>query len=272
MPARSPSSRRSSTTWPSATRRVRLDDVVAGAWPDDACLLTFDDGLVEHLDVVAPALERRGLTGVFCPPGARCSSAARSTCSRRSSCSPRRRTTRRSATDPRAWPTTRSGSGRRTRRRTATTRRRRCSSSARSRTACPDGQREELLDDALPRARDRRRARRSRTRSTSRSTAAASSSRRGHEVIGHGWEHRRLGLLDEAAQRVELERTRGFVEDVGGTWALCYPYGSRNETTLRLLRELGCAAAPHDRAAPRNAGRPAARAAADRHERPYSSR
>ena len=32
--------------------------------------------------------------------------------------------------------------------------------------------------------------------------------RRGHEVIGHGWEHRRLGLLDEAAQREELERTR----------------------------------------------------------------
>jgi len=38
---------------------VRLEDVVASAWPDDACLLTFDDGLVEHLDVVAPALERQ---------------------------------------------------------------------------------------------------------------------------------------------------------------------------------------------------------------------
>ena len=76
--------------------------------------------------------------------------------------------------------------------------------------------------------------------------------RRGHEVIGHGWEHRRLGLLDEQAQRDELERTRGFVEDVGGTWALCYPYGSRNETTLRLLRELGCAAALTTDAAPRD--------------------
>ena len=49
---------------------VRLDDVRRRAWPDDACLLTFDDGLVEHLDVVAPALVRRGMTGVFCPPGA----------------------------------------------------------------------------------------------------------------------------------------------------------------------------------------------------------
>ena len=44
-------------------------------------------------------------------------------------------------------------------------------------------------------------------------------------------------------QRDELERTREFVGSVGGTWALCYPYGSRNEATLGLLRELGCAAA-----------------------------
>src|SRR5918995_1560959 len=49
--------------------RLRLADVVDGEWPDDACVLTFDDGLVEHLATVAPALERRGLTGVFCPPG-----------------------------------------------------------------------------------------------------------------------------------------------------------------------------------------------------------
>jgi peptidoglycan/xylan/chitin deacetylase (PgdA/CDA1 family) len=63
---------------------------------------------------------------------------------------------------------------------------------------------------------------------------------RGHEVVGHGWEHRRLGLLDEAEQRRELERTREFVEDVGGSWALCYPYGSRDGATLRLLGELGC--------------------------------
>ena len=47
---------------------VGLDDVRNGEWPDEACLLTFDDGLREHLDVVAPALERRGLTGAFCPP------------------------------------------------------------------------------------------------------------------------------------------------------------------------------------------------------------
>ena len=34
----------------------------------------------------------------------------------------------------------------------------------------------------------------------------------------------------------------GDVEDVGGTWAQCFAYGSRNGDTLALLAELGCAA------------------------------
>ena len=107
---------------------VRLEDVVASEWPDDACLLTFDDGLVEHLDVVAPALEQRGLTGVFCPPG-------RAVVERRPLDVQRtqfllaatRRTTRRSGAGSSPRSTTPSESGRRTPRRTATTRRRRCS-------------------------------------------------------------------------------------------------------------------------------------------------
>src|SRR5207244_2041502 len=49
---------------------VDLDTVRTREWPEDACLVTFDDGLVEHLEVVAPALLRRGLTGVFCPSAA----------------------------------------------------------------------------------------------------------------------------------------------------------------------------------------------------------
>jgi len=63
---------------------------------------------------------------------------------------------------------------------------------------------------------------------------------RGHDVIGHGNEHRRLALLDETSQRAEIERTREFVTAVGGTWALSFPYGSRDETTLRLLDEHDC--------------------------------
>jgi len=38
--------------------------------PERAFLLTFDDGLADHAQVVAPALARRGLTGLFFIPGA----------------------------------------------------------------------------------------------------------------------------------------------------------------------------------------------------------
>ena len=220
---------------------VRLEDVVHGTWPDDACLLTFDDGLVEHLAVVAPALEQRGLTGVFCPPG-------RAIVERRPldvqrtqfllAATPDHEALGRrildAADDPdRLWAEN-----------TPPHRYDRPSTVFVKRAlqeGLPDGRREELLAELF------------REHVTDDDEAFADSLyltldgcrelvRRGHEVIGHGWEHRRLGLLDEQAQRDELERTRGFVEDVGGTWALCYPYGSRNETTLRLLGELGCAA------------------------------
>jgi peptidoglycan/xylan/chitin deacetylase (PgdA/CDA1 family) len=39
-----------------------------GALPDNACLLTFDDGLLDHFTVVFPRLVRRGLTASFYPP------------------------------------------------------------------------------------------------------------------------------------------------------------------------------------------------------------
>lgn len=218
---------------------VRLEDVAAGTWPDDACLLTFDDGLVEHLAVVAPALERRGLPGVFCPPG-------RAVVERRPLDVQRTQFLLAATSDhvalgreilgavddpDRFWeentPPHRYDAP-------ATVFVKRA-----LQEGLPDGVREEVLERLF------------REHVTEDDAAFADSLYltldgcrelvgRGHEVIGHGWEHRRLGLLDEAAQRVELERTRDFVEDVGGTWALCYPYGARNETTLRLLRDLRC--------------------------------
>ena len=44
-----------------------LDDWYHGRanLPERSFLLTFDDGLIDHADVVAPILERRGLRGVF---------------------------------------------------------------------------------------------------------------------------------------------------------------------------------------------------------------
>lgn len=40
------------------------------ALPEHACLLTFDDGYRDHATVAAPALARRGMTGVFYPTAA----------------------------------------------------------------------------------------------------------------------------------------------------------------------------------------------------------
>ena len=221
---------------------VRLEQVVAGDWPDDACLLTFDDGLVEHLATVAPALERRGLTGVFCPPG-------EAVVERRPLDVQKTQFLLASSDDHRAlgdeilarvddpeavWAQN-TPAHRYDRPETVFVKR-----------ALQDGlqdeQRREMLDSLFhEHVTEDERAFADElylTVEQCRELAA-----RGHEVIGHGWAHRRLGLLDEAAQRDELERTRAFVASVGGTWALCYPYGSRNETTLALLRELGCAAA-----------------------------
>ena len=221
---------------------VRLDDVVRGGWPDDACLLTFDDGLAEHLGTVAPALETRGLSGVFCPPG--------EAVVERRPLDVQKTQFLLAATDDhkalgdeilervedpeRVWadntPPHRFDPPE-----TVFVKRA-------LQDGLPDEQRGAILDALF------------REHVTEDERAFADELyltveqcrelvARGHEVIGHGWRHRRLGLLDEPAQRDELERTRGFVELVGGTWALCYPYGSRDATTLALLRELGCAAA-----------------------------
>jgi peptidoglycan/xylan/chitin deacetylase (PgdA/CDA1 family) len=218
---------------------VRVDDVARESLPDDACLLTFDDGLVEHVATVAPALERRGLTGVFCPPG-------RAVVERKPLDVQKTQFLLAASDDHEAL-------GRRILDRAADPARTWAENTPPHRfdppetvfvkRALQDGlaepERTEILDDLFAEVVgvDERAFADSLylTLADCRSLAE-----RGHEVIGHGWEHRRLGLLDEEAQRAELDRTREFVAECGGTWALCYPYGSRNETTLSLLRERGC--------------------------------
>jgi len=51
-----------------------VDQVVAaakgrGELPPNACLLTFDDGFIDHYETVFPSLKRRGWTAGFYPPG-----------------------------------------------------------------------------------------------------------------------------------------------------------------------------------------------------------
>jgi peptidoglycan/xylan/chitin deacetylase (PgdA/CDA1 family) len=221
---------------------VRLEHVVRGDWPDDACLLTFDDGLAEHLGTVAPALEARGLTGVFCPPG-------EAVVERRPLDVQKTQFLLAANGDHQAL-------GDEILARVEDPERLWADNTPPHRfdpaetvfvkralqDGLPEEQRREILDTLF------------REHVTEDDRAFADELyltvdqcrelvARGHEVIGHGWRHRRLGLLGERPQRDELERTRGFVESIGGTWGLCYPYGSRNATTLELLGELGCAAA-----------------------------
>ena len=221
---------------------VGLERVVAGAWPENGCLLTFDDGLVEHLDVVAPALEARGLRGVFAVPGAPVVE--------------RRPLDVQKTQFLLALSDDHAALGERLLEladvadvddfRSANTPAHRFDPPA---TVFV----KRALQDGLPEER-RRRVLDGLFRECVTADERAFADElyltldgcrelvaRGHAVIGHGWEHRRLGLLDEAAQRAELDGSRELVARAGGTWAYCYAYGSRNETTLRLLRDSGCA-------------------------------
>ena len=73
----------------------------------------------------------------------------------------------------------------------------------------------------------------------------------GMEIGGHGYEHVCFGGADIEAQRREIDGTVRFLcacsmakrssgsPNLNG-WAMCYPYGSYDATTLALLRHAGC--------------------------------
>lgn len=220
---------------------VGLERVLAGDWPVDGCLLTFDDGLVEHLETVAPALERRGLTGVFAVPG-------QPVLERRPLDVQKTQFLLAAVDDHEALGRELLGLAQvddeqEFRLRNTLPHRFDPPETVFVKRALQDGlgeQRAAVLDalfaehvtgDERAFAEDLYL-----TEADCRELV-----RRGHAVIGHGYKHRRLGLLSEPAQRRELEGTRELVDAVGGTWAFCFPYGSRDGTTLELLREAGCA-------------------------------
>jgi peptidoglycan/xylan/chitin deacetylase (PgdA/CDA1 family) len=67
----------------------------------------------------------------------------------------------------------------------------------------------------------------------------------GMEVGGHGADHVWLDSLEPAAQVCEIDRTAAFLARVHGRpaadWVMCYPFGAYNRDTLGLLRGAGCA-------------------------------
>jgi peptidoglycan/xylan/chitin deacetylase (PgdA/CDA1 family) len=225
---------------------VGLDAVRSRSWPENACLLTFDDGLVEHLDVVAPALARRGLTGVFCAAGA-------AVLERRVLDVQKSQFVLAASPDHDVLA-----------RRIFELVPDEDESALRERWTLPHRYDrpqtvlvKRLLQDGLPEAV------RGRVLDALFAELVSDDERAfadglyldvdglreltalGMELGGHGWEHKRLALLDEDGQRAEIDGSVRLLEAVLGArpreWAMCFAYGSRDETSLRLLRERGCA-------------------------------
>lgn len=67
----------------------------------------------------------------------------------------------------------------------------------------------------------------------------------GHAIGGHGRTHRWLSHLEPAEQADEIAASRALVERFAGTgpWTFCYPHGGHTDETVRLLAAAGCAAA-----------------------------
>ncbi len=67
----------------------------------------------------------------------------------------------------------------------------------------------------------------------------------GMEIGGHGYSHCWLEHLSKSEQHEEIRRTRDFLGTVFQEplvdWTMCYPYGSYNQDTIALLREGHCA-------------------------------
>jgi peptidoglycan/xylan/chitin deacetylase (PgdA/CDA1 family) len=69
--------------------------------------------------------------------------------------------------------------------------------------------------------------------------------RHGMYVGCHGFSHRWLDTLSEAAQDRELDLALTFLEGIGAPtreWIMCYPYGGYNAPLVSLLRRRGCVA------------------------------
>jgi peptidoglycan/xylan/chitin deacetylase (PgdA/CDA1 family) len=67
--------------------------------------------------------------------------------------------------------------------------------------------------------------------------------RNGMHIGGHGNDHYWLGSLSKELQHIDLRESAKFVQSIGGnenSWTMCYPYGSYNDDTLDLLGDLKC--------------------------------
>lgn len=67
----------------------------------------------------------------------------------------------------------------------------------------------------------------------------------GMDVGGHGAAHVWLDSLARPAQAAEIDATLAFLTRIHGRtpadWVMCYPFGGYDTTTLELLKDRGCA-------------------------------
>jgi peptidoglycan/xylan/chitin deacetylase (PgdA/CDA1 family) len=65
----------------------------------------------------------------------------------------------------------------------------------------------------------------------------------GMHIGSHGYTHAWMNHISQAEQASETERSLEFLKSVGaGTrdWTMCYPYGGFNDSLLQVLRERSC--------------------------------
>lgn len=66
----------------------------------------------------------------------------------------------------------------------------------------------------------------------------------GMTVGSHGYDHFWLNSMESNAQEREIDLSRKFLRRIGVSamdWIMCYPYGGWNDSLLKLLRREGCA-------------------------------
>ena len=65
----------------------------------------------------------------------------------------------------------------------------------------------------------------------------------GMHIGAHGYDHLRLGDLNYKNQNEQIVKNMVFIKSVNGTindWSICYPHGSYNLNTLKILKKLKC--------------------------------
>lgn len=70
--------------------------------------------------------------------------------------------------------------------------------------------------------------------------------RNGMYVGGHGYSHKWLNSIDKSEQEFEIDQTRTFLNSLGAdtdNWVMCYPYGAYDDYVIEVLKAENCALA-----------------------------